>query len=85
MTSVLCGDAERLRQSLEAGFDDHLTKPVTPRRLLDLLNRVRIAVATSRRLIEISDDHVRRTIEPDIMNKPDKLDKKPGYDLSELP
>ncbi|MGH7138910.1 MAG: response regulator [Pirellulales bacterium] len=57
------GDAERLRQSLEAGFDDHLVKPVTPRRLLDLLNRVRIAVATSRRLIEISDEDVRRTIE----------------------
>ena len=60
------GDADRLRQSLEAGFDDHLVKPVTPRRLLDLLNRVRIAVATARRLIEISDDDVRRTIERDL-------------------
>jgi CheY-like chemotaxis protein len=54
-------DADRLRQSLEAGFDDHLVKPVTPRRLLDLLNRVRVAVATSRRLIEISEADVRRT------------------------
>lgn len=50
------GDTEHLRQSLEAGFDDHLVKPVTPRRLLDLLDRVRIAVATSLRLIDISDD-----------------------------
>ena len=51
---------------------------------MDVLSYGEESVSVSMEEIEAR-DWAEKVYKPDIMNKPDQLYKKPGYDLSELP
>ena len=52
--------------------------------VMDVLSYGEESVSVSMEEIEAR-DWAEKVYKPDIMNKPDQLYKKPGYDLSELP
>ena len=52
--------------------------------VMDVLSYGEESVSVSMEEIEAR-DWAEKVYKPDIMNKPDQLYKKPGYDMSELP